>query len=123
MATTWPTLDITKPDGSVQNLTAMGQSMRDQLIMVRTALASGAMWGWAETPSGGSEEQPAVVTYSKGVERIRSTITWGSAGGAIGNPTVILYEYSSDSGSTWATVGTANFAWTASGNLSGTTWS
>lgn len=123
MATTWPTLNIAEPDATTQTLTAMGQSMREQLIIVRTALASGTLWGWFETPSGGTEEQPSVITYGLGVERIRATITWGSTGGATGNPTAILYEYSSDSGSTWATVGTMNLSWTASGNSGGITWS
>jgi len=123
MPTTWPTLDVTKPDATTQTLTQMGQSARDTLTIVRTALAAGTMFGWAETPSGGSEEQPAVMTYAKGVERIRASITWGTTGGATGNPTAILYEYSSDSGSTWAAAGTMNLSWTASGNSGGITWS
>lgn len=123
MSTTWPTISITEPDATAQSLTGMGQSTRDHLLHMRTALASGSMWGWDFVASGGTEEEPAVLLRSRGSERIRGTVTWGTVGGAIGNPAAILYEFSDDGGSTWATIGTCTFTWSAGGACTAVTWS
>lgn len=78
---------------------------------------------WALTPSGGTAEQPDVVTYAKGVERVRGTLTWGTTGGADGNVETAAYEYSNNSGSTYSTIGTKNLTYDAAGNVTLTTWS
>jgi hypothetical protein len=115
--------DKGNPDATTQTLAQMGQSMRDNLKAIRDMVAAGTLIGWNGTPSGGTADQPAVITHSKGTERIRETITWGSTGGATGNPQVILYEYSSNSGTSYDTIGTLTYTFDASGNVTAWAWS
>ena len=96
---------------------------RYNLLAVRDAVIMGNLAGFNYAWSGGTSSQPAVITRTKGTEIIRATITWGSSGGANGNPTVIVYDYSSNSGTTYSTVGTCTYTWDASGFLTSTTWS
>lgn len=127
MPSTFPTYDISKPDATAQTLAQMGASMRDMETINRAAMACATMPGWTMTPSGGTATQPAVITWARGAEQVRETITWGSIGGALNNPQTIKYEYSNDSGSTWAvmfgTNGLETYSYDADGNCTGTTWS
>jgi len=126
MASTFPTLDISKPDATVQTLAQMGQSMRDQETFNRAAAVIGTIPG-ANMSTTGTEPYYSTVTFARGVEQWRQTITWGTVGGALNNPQTIVYEYSNDSGTTWAkmfsTNGMCTFTYTAAGSCSGTTWS
>lgn len=111
-----------KPVGTDTGLEAIDY-MRENLMALRDAVVAGAMAGWDYAPSGGTADEPATVTYSKSTERIRGSITWGSSGGADGNPTEIVWEYSSDSGSTWDAIGTESITYDASANVTAVTWS
>lgn len=115
--------DAVKPDATTQNLTEMGQSMRDNARAVRDAIAIGLMPGWDLTPSGGTAEQPAMLTYDKGLERIRLALTWGTTGGEAGSVTVIVAEYSGNSGTDWVSVGTQTITYDTAGNVTGMAWS
>lgn len=120
---TFPTLDISKPDATTQSLSAMGASMRDQQTYLRACIVSGTLAGYNGALSGGTATQPAQCLYSKGAEQIKEAYTWGSVGGAINNVQSIDYTYSSDTGSTWATVGTLTYTFDASGNVTSWAWS
>jgi len=96
---------------------------RENLMALRDAVVAGTMAGWNYAPAGGTAEEPATVTYSKSTERIRGTLTWGSAGGSDGSVTQAVWEYSSDSGSTWDAVGTQAVTYDAGGNVTAVTWS
>ena len=112
------------PDGASQAGTAFGQSTRDNLNALRDAcVMAGSFTGWNETPSGGTESQPAQVLSSKGTERVKVAITWGTTGGEAGNPTVYVFSYSNDSGSTYSTIGTLTIAYTSNSYFNGSTWS
>lgn len=119
----FPDPSIALPDAVAQSVGEMGDSTRDHLTRMRAALASGTMIGFAIAVTGGTPEQPAVITHSRGVERLRETVTWGTASGAAGNPESILYEYSEDSGSTWMSIGTITYTYDASGNVTAAAWS
>jgi Neuraminidase (sialidase) len=123
MASTFPTLDISKPDATTQTLTQMGQSTRDMLTFLRAAVVSGTLFGYNGTPSGGTASQPAQILYAKGVEQIKEVITWGTIGGAAGNPQAIVYSYSNDTGATWAAIGTLTYSFDSTGNVINWTWS
>lgn len=123
MSSTFPTLDISKPDATTQSLSAMGSSMRDQQTFLRACIVSGTLAGYNGALSGGTATQPTQCLYSKGVERVKAGCTWGTVGGAINNPEVIAYTYSSDSGATWATIGTLTYTFDASGNVTAWAWS
>ena len=119
----FPDPSIATPDATTQTLAQMGTAMREHITRLRMSLASGTLAGFAFAATGGTPEQPAVITHSRGVERLRETVTWGTAAGAAGNPESILYEYSEDSGSNWLTVGTITYTYDASGNVTAAAWS
>lgn len=83
----------------------------------------GHYYAWALTPSGGTAEQPAVIVYAKGVERVRATLTWGTTGGAAGNVATAVYEYSANSGTNYSSIGTKTMTYDAAGNVTLTAWS
>jgi hypothetical protein len=116
--------DPTTPDATTQTLTQMGQSERNNLKAVRDAcIMGGGFYGFNLAVSGGTADQPALLTYSKGTEKIKAALTWGTTGGEAGNITVVAYSYSADSGSTWATIGTKTITYDANANVTATTWS
>lgn len=98
-------------------------STRQNLMALRDAVLMGIAQGWTLAVSGGTAEQPGVITYSNGVERLRLTVTWGSSGGALGNPSTIVYAYSGNSGTLYENIGTATMTYDASGNMTGIAWS
>lgn len=106
--------DDSKPVAT-DNGVATVDAIRNNLLAMRDSVIMGFMPGWSATPSGGTNEQPAQWLYSKGTERLRASITWGTTGGADGNPTQVVWEYSSDSGSTWDTVSTQSIVWNSDG--------
>lgn len=122
MASSFPTLDISKPDATTQTLTQMGQSERDQLTYLRACVSSGTLAGYSLAISGGTAEQPTTFIYSKGTEKIREAVTWGTSSGANGNPQTIVYSYSSDTGATWASIGTLTYTYDASSNVTTANW-
>ena len=94
---------------------------RENLMALRDAVVAGALKGWNFSKTGTAE--PTEILYSKGTERVRLTITWGTTGGADGNPTVVIYAYSANSGGLYDTIGTNTLAYDSSGNLVTETWS
>ncbi|HEY0818127.1 MAG TPA: hypothetical protein VGD46_05065 [Rhizobacter sp.] len=108
---------ITDTGGQVVDAT------RTNAMALRDAIQMGVMPNWTFTTSGGTAEQPDVITYANGVERLRLTITWGSTGGTVGNPTVIAYAYSGNSGGAYDAIATATNTYDSNGNMTGTTWS
>lgn len=121
---TYALFDPSKPDSATQNIAQFGTSIRNNMNALRdAAVILGSFAGFNGTPSGGTESQPALITQSKGVERLKSAITYGTAGGEAGNPTVVVYSYSSNSGSTYDVIGTKTIAYTGNGFWNGSTWS
>ena len=111
-------LDESLPNGATQNGPAALASVRANQQALRDAILAGSLVGWNATPSGGTAEEPAVITRSKGVERVKSTLTW--SGGLV---TGVVYAYSANSGSSWDTIGTLTISYDASDNFTGATWS
>lgn len=107
---------IKNEQGNIGTITGVLATKADATA-VRNQIAAGLI-GWGYTPSGGSAEQPAVLTYSKSNERMRCTLTWGAVG-----PTDAAWAYSADAGSTWSAVGTKTITYDAAGNVTGATWS
>ncbi|MCG8004705.1 MAG: hypothetical protein JAY88_14795 [Candidatus Thiodiazotropha lotti] len=128
--------DQTTPNSS-QNGIDVPLSTKQNLAAVRDGIiANGFFPGWnAEMQdSDGSPtttpEQPDQVVYSKGTERIKLSLTWGTAGGEDGNVIAILAEYSSDEGSlyepmgdTGYPLGTMTLSYDSNGNYLSHTWS
>lgn len=108
-----------QPNAVTQNGTQFAAATREQLAAIRDMTFFGGDAGWTYAQSGGSASQPATMTFSKGSERIRYALTWGSAGGADGNVTTAVIAYSSDSGATYDTITTRNPTYDAAGNCTG----
>ena len=96
---------------------------RFNLMALRDAIVAGALVDWAMAASGGTAEEPTQILYSKGTERIRLTITWGTTGGEDGNPTQVVYAYDEASGASYDTIGTWTGTYDGSGNLTAEAWS
>ncbi|MFA5633366.1 MAG: hypothetical protein WC997_17870 [Porticoccaceae bacterium] len=110
-----------KPDPTTDDGTAVFVHTRENLLWLRDAAISGALMGWQLAVSGGTPAQPAQWLYSKGNERVRLTITWGTSGGPKGKPQSMVVDYSSDNGTTWLAIGTATITYDAQGNFTGST--
>lgn len=99
------------------------QKTRENLMALRDGIVAGMLAGWNMTISNPVSKPPSIV-WAKGTERIRATITWGTIFTVNElNPTIILYEYSANSGSTYDTIGTATMSYEGSGFLTSLVWS
>jgi len=102
--------------------------MRENLMALRDAVTAGAMPGWNYAPSGGTNDEPAQIVYSKGTERVRGSLTWGTTGGEDGNVTKVVWEYSSNSGTLYEAMDDAsgnyveNIAYNTDGTIASITW-
>jgi len=106
-----------KPVGTDTGLQAVDY-MRENLMAMRDAVVMGAMKDWNYAPSGADLSEPDSVLYSKGTERLRGTLTWTS-----GNVTTVVWAYSSNSGTSYDTIGTESIGYDGNGNVTGITWS
>lgn len=76
-------------------------AIRNNLLALRAMMAAGGSpYGWGRTQTG-PDGEPTADIFAKGTERIRISFTWGTTGGADGNTTKEVYEYSADSGSNY----------------------
>ena len=114
--------DQTKPDGTANGSVTL-QHIRENLAAMRDIVTLGAAPGWNYSWSGGTADKPTVMLWSRGTERLRSTNTWGTTGGAADNITQAVFAYSSNSGGAYDTIGTQSISYDASGNVTSTTWS
>jgi hypothetical protein len=94
-------------------------------MALRDACVAGALvdWNLDITVGGGSAAEPDELIYKKSTEWLRLQITWGTTGGDDGQPTVIVYAYSANSGGLYDTIGTATMTYDSSGNMTDVTWS
>lgn len=115
--------DQTKPDAVTQNITEFAASTRENLAAIRDIVTLGAAPGWTYSWSGGNAAKPDVMLWSKGVERLRATCTWGTTGGEAENLTQVVFEYSSNSGFSYDPIGTQVISYTAGGDVNSTSWS
>lgn len=98
---------------------------RENLMALRDGLVAGALvdWDLTVTVGGGTAEEPDEIIYKNGTEWIRLDITWGTTGGEDGNPTVIVYAYSANSGGLYDTMGTWTGTYNSNGTLTAGVWS
>lgn len=116
--------DPALPNAATQNGTTFAASVRTNDAALRDAcILGGGFPGFNLAATGGTADQPALLTYSKGTERVKAALTWGTTGGEAGNVTVAVYSYSSDSGGTYSTIGTKTVTYNGSGYVTATTWS
>ena len=102
---------------------------RENLMAVRDAGVIGALVGWdmSQVVGGGDTDEPDEIWYSNNVntEALRLDITWGTAGGDDGQPTVIVYYYTADDTPTitWDIIGTLTNTYNSNGTLTAAVWS
>ena len=125
---TYTAFDPALPDASSQNGTQFAQATRDNMKALRDAsIMGGGFFGWPCAISGGTAERPTTFVYGttplNGVERVKAVVTWGTSGGEDGNPTQVVYSYSSDSGSSYSTIKTKTITYDSAANVTATSWS
>ena len=81
------------------------------------ALMTGMHLGWSTQYTGTDLTKPDTKTYSKGLERIRLTMSYNTSGPAVNKLSQIVYEYSEDSGSNYSMLGIEQFTYNGSGLL------
>jgi hypothetical protein len=101
---------------------------RENLMALRDAIAAGALvdWDMSLTIGAGTAEEPDEILYSNNsnTEAIKLDITWGTTGGEDGQPTVIVYHYSTDDFSVSdETIGTLTNTYNSNGTLTAAVWS
>lgn len=109
-------------------------SIRNNLLALRDAVALGYVPGWDMTPGDSSNTatatftatmanpaEPQIIKYENGTEEILLWITWTSNA-----PSVIKYYYSPDNSSGYPAnrelIGQENITYDGSQNVSGVTW-
>lgn len=83
--------------------------VRENLLAMRDAAAIGTLvgWSWEQSNGTGDEDQPQYEIFKRGTEWIRITLVWGTTGGEDGNIVSETYEYSSNSGGSYAAMGSS----------------
>lgn len=79
--------------------------------------------GWKMIPSGGTADQPALLTYLKDDQRVEAALTWGTSGGEAGNVTQAIYSWSTDAGVSYDPLGTETITYDSDSNVVAVTWS
>lgn len=113
---------IGNPDGSTGTGSSFATQLQTNLNALMHAVILGAMksWNMAVSNGTGTAAMPQFIVFSNGVFRLRKTITWN---GTTGNVTAVLYEFSSNSGTSYDSIGTCTYSYDGSQNLTGWTWS
>lgn len=106
--------------------------IRENLMALRDAVVLGVLVGWDMTVTAGTgtNEQPQYLYMHKNgvsTERLRITYTWGTTGGATGNPTVLALHYTADDdplgSATWDSMGTFTITYNSDGTVASGAWS
>lgn len=93
----------------------------NNLAALRDSIVIGSMVGWdySKTNGTGTASEPQYIYYSNSTLKIRGTLTWTS-----GDVTAIVWEFSTDSGSTYPDeIGTETISYDGSSNVTAVTWS
>lgn len=91
------------------------------LAALRDGLVIGGMPGWnySKLNGTGTAAEPQYIYYANSTMKIRGTLTWSD-----GNVTTVLWEFSTDSGSTYPdTIGTETISYDIDSNVNTITWS
>lgn len=113
---------IGNPDGTTGTGASFATQLVNNLEALHHAVVIGVMQGWnmAISIGSGSAEMPEFIEYSRGIYRLRKTITWDSGGNVIS----VLYEFNAASGiGTYDDIGTVTYSYDGSNNLISWTWS
>ena len=84
-----------------ENTNEIAALVANSIQSEESLFGTGFLHGWDISLSGGSAEQPQYMIWSKGTNRVRVELTWGTSGGEDGNVTRCVVSYSENSGSTW----------------------
>lgn len=97
---------------------------RNQEIALRDAMTSGRLAAPFDFFIGGSLSMPLQFSYVN-IESLRAALTWGTSGGALDQPTRIIYDHKEDQRifTPTDTIATVDITYDADGNVATTTWS
>jgi hypothetical protein len=114
-------LDRTSPV-ITQTGTVFADKSRCNINACADAVLMGCLPGYAYSVISGSNDQPTVIHYTSGNDVLKLEISWGSSGGADGNPVQIVYKVSDNGGTDWVAIKTQIINYDANGNVSSTSW-
>ena len=113
--------DYSHPDPTTDNGTDAFDYTRKNLKAVRDGVGMGGMpdWTYAISVGSGSNAFPDADVWHRGVEYLKAEYTYDSNNWV----TQIVWKYSSDSGSSYDTIGTESITYDADGYVTATSWS
>jgi hypothetical protein len=112
-----------------QDINDFTDSTRKNVMALRDALVMGQMPGWDYepfNPLSGTNAQPDIALWTKGITRLLGALTWGTTGGEDGNITEEIWQitYNKDAGTVvWEDIGTKTITYDANGDVTSITWS
>lgn len=109
MPSTYTPFANAKPVGTATGPTAIADANIND-VALWYGIVHGAMPGWVFSVSGGTTAEPAQYRWQNGSLWIRATNTW--SGGYL---TAQLWEVSTDSAASWATIASQAFTYDANG--------
>lgn len=112
---------IGKPDPTTGNGATFAAELKVNLEALHHAVVTGLMPGWnfLIIVGTGTVNQPQFNVYVRGSHGLELSITWNASG----NPSSILYRYTSNGGTTFVVVGTVTYSYDSDQNVTGYTWS
>lgn len=122
---TYKKFDRNKPNGAVDDGAATLTGINENEQALLDAVAGGIAVDWnLSILSPGPEPADVTIADADDANHVQKlTITWGTSGGASGNPVTVVQQRSYDGGSTWTDPKTCTIAWNASGDPVSATWS
>ena len=108
--------DSAKPASSETGTAVPGSANVNDCALWDASLMLGTKsFDFSLTAGTGSTQRPQYVFFKNGTRWLRGTCTWGSTGGEKYNPTQIVWELSTNSGSSYDTIATQTFTWDSNG--------
>ena len=108
--------DQAKPDATDNGVVVL-QTIRENFAAMRDALFMGNIAGWSVSAYGNDLSEPDGFVATKGVEIIRSMLTYINSGVSSGNVSIAVYDYSLDSGTNYSPIQTKTYSYDVNGDF------
>lgn len=113
----YTSVDRASPVITQTRAVAIGKAQTNDAALI-DGIVTGAISGWTMSASGGTAENPTTRTWANGVERLRATYTYSGV-----QITGVVWDWSNDSGSSWAPspIRSETFTFDGSNNVTAST--
>lgn len=109
------------PDAATQEIVALADSARANLISIRDSVLLGEVPDWTVTPTYDETITSRILSIvaSNGAERLRRAYTYATGGPDEGRLTRVDTDWSNDGGATWQPVSSTTITYHADGRIAG----